>query len=514
LKRKPRIISAFQSLFNRRVFILLLILLQIGLTVMLLMRWSQLKWLADGFKLFSLITALHLLLRNDKAAFKLSLIFLILLFPLVGGVFYWIFHSQTNSGGLRKRLSNVEKKTNVFFEYPETAYREAVEAISSAQKMLHYMKNNTPFPIYQNTETEYFRNGQSMLSRLLEDLQAAKHYIFMEYFIIADGVMWESILAVLQERVRTGVDVRIIYDDIGSMPTLPPAYAKKLRAMGIRCEKFNPFHPFLTSTQNNRDHRKITVIDGQIAYTGGINLADEYIDKKIRFGTWKDSAIRLKGDAAWGFAVMFLQIWSLLVRREEDFEVYKPRLPHNVSTKSGWIQPYSDSPMDNESVGEQLYLRIIERAHSYLYITTPYLMVDDHMIAALKSAAKCGVDVRIITPEIPDKKSVHFTSRSYYGTLVDAGVKVYEYTGGFMHAKNVVSDDTVATVGTTNFDFRSLYLHFECGVCLYQTDSIAEIKRDYLETLTQCKEIKKEDCRGNLFVWFLRSIFRILAPLM
>lgn len=514
MKRKPKIVSAFQSLFNRRVFILLLIFLQIGLTVMLLLRWSQMKWIADAFNLFSLVTALHLLLRNDKSAFKLSLIFLILLFPLVGGVFYWIFHSQTNSGGLRKRLFAIEKKTNAFFSYPETAYREAVVSIPSAEKMLHYMKHNTPFPIYGDTETSYFSGGQDMLFRMLEDLRHAERYIFMEYFIIADGEMWESILEVLRERASCGVDVRIIYDDIGSMPTLPPAYAKQLRAMGIRCEKFNTFHPFLTSTQNNRDHRKITVIDGKIAYTGGINLADEYIDRKIRFGKWKDSAIRLEGDGAWGFTVMFLQIWSLLVRREEDFEDYKPTLTHESSDSVGWVQPYSDSPMDGESVGEQLYLRIIERAQKYLYITTPYLMVDDHMIAALKAAAKCGVDVRIITPEIPDKKTVHFTSRSYYGTLIDAGIRVYEYTGGFMHAKNVISDDLIATVGTTNFDFRSLYLHFECGVCLYQTASIEEIKRDYLETLTHCKEIGKEDCRGNLFVWFFRSICRILAPLM
>jgi len=311
-----------------------------------------------------------------------------------------------------------------------------------------------------------------------------------------------------------GVDVRVIYDDVGSLPTLPPIYAKKLRKMGIRCEKFNPFHPFLTSTQNNRDHRKIAVVDGKIAYTGGINLADEYIGKKIKYGEWKDSAIRMEGDGAWGLTVIFLQMWSLLARQEEAYESYKPDSITLDRPAIGWVQPYSDSPMSGEDVGEQIYLRIIEQTQNYLYITTPYLMADDNLMSALESCARCGVDVRIITPEIPDKKAVHFTSRSYYRALIESGVKIYEFSGGFMHAKNVISDDKIATVGTTNFDFRSLYLHFECGVCLYQTDSVADIKRDYLETVSRCREITLKDCRANVFVWFFRGICRIFAPLM
>ncbi len=513
MKKKPFIISAFQKLFNRRVFIILLILLQITSTALLLIYYTRLAWLRDLLTLFSAVTALHLLLRQDKAAFKMSLIFLILLLPVFGGVFYWIFHSQTNSHGLRKRLAKVEKASESAFDGSEKTYQSALEQMPEAQKQLRYLKRNTPFPVYENTKTEYYPSGEEMFPALLRDLQSAQHYIFLEYFIIAPGYMWDTILSILQERIAAGVDVRVIYDDVGSLPTLPPNYAKKLRAMGIRCERFNPFHPFLTSTQNNRDHRKIAAIDGKIAYTGGINLADEYIAKKIKYGEWKDSAIRLEGDCAWGLTVIFLQMWSVLSRQEENYAQYKPEYSQKQGV-TGWVQPYSDSPMNSRDIGEQIYLRIIEQSKRYLYITTPYLMTDDNLMSALEESARCGVDVRIITPEIPDKKVVHFTSRSYYRSLIEAGVKVYEFSGGFMHAKNVVCDDVVATVGTTNLDFRSLYLHFECGVCLYRTESIADIKRDYLETVERCREITLKDCKFNVFVRFFHSICRIFAPLM
>ena len=328
--------------------------------------------------------------------------------------------------------------------------------------------------------------------------------------------MWDSILEVLQERASAGVDVRIIYDDLGCFLTLSPDYPKYLQMFGIKCEKFNRFHPFLTSTQNNRDHRKITSIDGKIAYTGGVNLADEYIGEKIKCGKWKDCAIRLCGDGAWSFTVMFLQIWGLLTREEADYESYRPTA-HPASAASpvkGWVQPYADGPMSTENVGEQIYQHIIDGAQQYLYITTPYLMIDDGMISSLESAAKSGIDVRIITPEIPDKKTVLFTTRSYYRSLLQAGVRIFEYANGFMHAKTFLSDDIVATVGTFNLDFRSLYLHFECGTCLYGTDSIADMKQDFLNTLTECKEITPESCKSNAVLRFWQSICRIFAPLM
>ena len=502
-----------KRLFNRRMIIVLLILSQILLTGILLWR---MVWLKVLLSTFSIVTALHLLMRPDKSAFKLSMVFLILLFPVFGGAFYWIFHSQTSQIGFRTRLSRVERESKDAFRPAHPTLNEAIKALPVAKKQLLYLNNNTPFPVYRSTATRYFASGKEMLPQLLEDLSRAEKYIFLEYFIIEEGSMWNAILNILRDRVGAGVDVRIIYDDLGCFFTLPPSYDKRLRAMGIRCEKFNRFHPFLTSTQNNRDHRKIAVVDGRIAYTGGINLADEYIGERIKYGAWKDCAIRLAGDGAWSFTVMFLQNWSFLSRTKENYESYRPSTEDKIppANETGWVQPYATGPMDRDNVAEQVYLRIIEQAQEYLYITTPYLMVDDSMISALKASAKCGVDVRIITPEIPDKKTVHFTTRSYYASLLRAGVRIYEYKDGFMHAKLFAADDAVATVGTVNLDFRSLYLHFECGTCLYQTESIHAIKQDFLTTLEGCREILPKDCKANLFVRFFQSICRIFAPLM
>lgn len=502
-----------RNLFNRRCLIVLLILAQILFFVLMLERMAWTIWLKNLLSIFGVVTALHLLMRPDQGAFKLSLIFVILLFPVFGGVFYWIFHSRAATVAFRSRLKRVKARTDSAFAMldPE-AKGQIVQEFPESQKLLRYLKSNTPFPVYGNTDTAYFESGKEMFPSFLEDLRSAERYIFLEYFIIEDGVMWQSILGVLRERAAAGVDVRIIYDDLGCFFTLSPNYERRLGEYGIPCEKFNRFHPFLTSTQNNRDHRKIAVIDGKIAYTGGINLADEYIGEKIKFGRWKDAALRLCGDGAWSFTVMFLQMWEFLHGGEENPEDFRPQGTHVRS--DGWVQPYCHGPTDGEQIGEQVYLHIMEQAKEYLYITTPYLMVDDHMISRLRTAAKCGVDVRIITPEIPDKKAVHFTTRSYYRPLISAGVRIYEYKGGFMHAKSFVSDDVVATVGTTNLDFRSLYLHFECGACLYRTKTVLDVKKDFLATLDECKEITRTDCKAGPLKTFWQSICRIFAPLM
>ena len=517
MKSSP--LRRLRTLLNRRFFIALLIIAQLVLITTTLFRYSHLKWLQTLLTLFSVTTALHLLTRRDKSAYKLSLVFLILLLPIFGGVFYWIFHFQTTSVGFRRSLEQIEKSSKEAYQLPNETSRQsfaqAVEALPESRKLLRYMDYSTPFPVYCNTESHYYPSGAQMLPDLLEDLKKAERYIFMEYFIIAEGEMWGSILEILRERAKAGVDVRIIYDDLGCFLSLPSDYAKTLRSYGIQCQLFNRFHPFLTSIQNNRDHRKITVVDGKIAYTGGINLADEYIGKKIKHGTWKDSAVRLYGDGAWSFTVMFLQYWSFMSRKtEEDYEKYRPTLFEPLPQGNGWVQPYTDSPMDKENVGEHVYHQITEQAQHYLYITTPYLTVNDGMLSALERSAKSGVDVRIITPEVPDKRLVHFTSRSYYRHLIRAGVKIYEYRGGFMHAKLFVSDDTIATVGTANLDFRSLYLHFECGTCLYRTNSIADVKADYLQTLNACKEITEQDCKAGVIKQFFQSICRLFAPLM
>jgi cardiolipin synthase len=345
-------------------------------------------------------------------------------------------------------------------------------------------------------------------------MENAERYIFLEFFILSQGRMLDSVLAVLDRKARAGLDIRLIYDDLGCFMSLPPSFTGEMKQRGIKCMVFNAFRPILSSLQNNRDHRKLVCIDGKVAFTGGINLADEYINEIERFGHWKDAAIMLRGEAAWSLTLIFLQMWNLDPGRNENYPALYPWKEGCPVESDGFVQPYADSPIDDENVGEHVYIQIINNAKDYVYINTPYLVIDDNLISALALAAKSGVDVRIVTPHRWDKKIVAITSRSYYRQLISAGVRVYEYTNGFNHSKTFVSDDRVATVGTTNLDFRSLYLHFECGVVLYHNRAIGAIRDDFLDTLPRCHEIGLADCARNLFQRVVPDVLRIFAPLM
>ena len=345
-------------------------------------------------------------------------------------------------------------------------------------------------------------------------MEKAEKYIFLEFFILRQGKMLDPIIEILERKTGQGLDVRIIYDDLGCFLTLPHHFKQHLRRKGIKCLVFNPFKPILSSLQNNRDHRKIVIIDGKTAFTGGMNLADEYINARERFGHWKDAAIMIHGYAAWSLTLIFLHMWSLDKKDPENPADFFPWNKTDIIESDGYVQPYADSPIDEENVGEHVYIQIINNAKNYVYINTPYLVVDDNLLSALSLSAKSGVDVRIITPHRWDKRIVAISSRSYYRELIHAGVKVYEYSDGFNHSKTFVSDDRVATVGTTNLDFRSLYLHFECGVWMYKTASLAKIKEDFIKTLPACKEISLEDCSRNALQRIIQDGLRLFAPLM
>ena len=340
----------------------------------------------------------------------------------------------------------------------------------------------------------------------------------MEYFIVERGYMWDSILEILEEKVKEGVEVRVMYDGMCCLMLLPYHYPKVLEAKGIRCKMFSPIKPTLSTYQNNRDHRKIVVIDGHTAFTGGVNLADEYINRKVRFGHWKDTAIMLKGDAVLSFTMMFLQMWNVTERQQDDFSRYV--LPRGTEVagagdRGGFVLPYGDSPMDREQVGERVYLDILNQAKNYVHIMTPYLILDDEMENALCYAAKRGIDVTIIMPHIPDKKYAYLLARTYYPELIEAGVKIYEYTPGFVHAKVFVSDDEKAVVGTINLDFRSLYLHFECASYIYRNPVVLAVEQDYQDTLKTCALITMENCKN--YSWGgkkLGRLMRLVAPLM
>ena len=328
--------------------------------------------------------------------------------------------------------------------------------------------------------------------------------------------MWCDILEILRRKASEGVDVRLIYDDVGCLNTLPYKYDQTMKRLGIQCRIFNPFRPVLSSSLNNRDHRKIVVIDGHTAFTGGINLADEYINHIEKHGHWKDAGIMLKGDAVWNFTIMFLTMWNFLNSTEDDYQKYLPHIHHPESFhEDGFFTPYCDSPIDGEPVGEQVYLNAISRAQKYIYIETPYLIMDNETVTALRLAAKSGIDVRIITPGIADKWYVHTMTRAYYPLLIESGVQIYEYTPGFIHSKVVSVDDEIGIVGTINLDYRSLYLHFECAVWMYKTQAVLDAKKDFLETLQVCRRITMQDCKEVKWpVRFMRMVMRVFAPLM
>ena len=504
-------------LFSRMAIIGFLILIQLIVLTFTIWKLSEsFFYLYILFKAISIFAVIYILSTKDNPSYKLAWIILILIIPVFGGLFYLIFGLKKTTKRFRERMINIYKETSKLVYQDKDILHKIETQDKSFANQVKYLNNYADSVIYDNTVTKYLSPGEEFFKELKEELRKAKKYIFMEYFIIQEGVMWNSILEILEEKVKEGVEVRLIYDDMGCLKTLPYKYYEKIRQKGIKCLVFNPFVPFLSVIMNNRDHRKITIIDGHTAFTGGINLADEYINKVNRFGHWKDASIIIKGDAVWNLTIMFLQAWQFTCGQKEDYKKYRPRVNYNECFESdGYVQPYGDSPLDDENVGENVYLNIINRAEDYIYINTPYLIVDNELVTALTLAAKSGVEVVIVTPHIEDKWYVHLVTRAYYSHLIEVGVKIYEYTPGFIHSKTFVSDDKIGIVGTINMDYRSLYLHFENGVLLYKTKSVNEIKNDFLRTLTYCQRISIEDC--NKIKWsnkFVRSILRVFAPLM
>ena len=499
--------------------VIFLILLQIAILAYIITALS--KYWIYGYAFFvvlSLIVVLWVINTNNNPSYKLAWCVPILVFPLFGGLFYVFFGNHNFYRRYLRKHDAIIKRFNAQLEQNQEQWEMLRDEDSNVVKQAHYIRQYGGYPVHQDTTVDYFPSGETFFADLLEALNRAEHYIFLEYFILREGKMWSAVLEILQQKVQSGLDVRVIYDDVGCLNTLPYNYHKKLEKMGIHTEVFNPMLPLVRMEMNNRDHRKIVVIDGYVAYTGGINLSDEYINQYLRYGHWKDSAIRLQGSGVWNMTMMFLQTWNILRpdERDADLEKYRPERHHPQSFDGdGWVQPFGDSPLDAEMVSEQIYLNLINNARQYVYIMTPYLIIDQEMIIALSLAAKSGIDVRIITPHIPDKWYVHLMSRAFYGVLLKAGVKIYEYTPGFVHAKSFVVDDELAVVGTANLDFRSLYLHYECGVWLYRNRAIMHIKNDYMATLADCQEVDLDHSLNRR--WWQRiiaSILMLFAPLM
>jgi len=475
-------------------------------------------------EILSICIVLYIAASNNNPSNKLAWAVLLLAFPLFGSILFFLSQASFATRKFQRGINASETKTVNLLRQDGTVLERIKTIDNGAAALVRYISGNG-FPVYKNTCTQYFDSGEEFFESFVDNLKKAKKFIFIEFFIINEGIMWDTVLGILEQKAKEGVDVRIIYDDAGCLGKLPHKYYEKLRSKGIKCCVFNPVSPIVEIRMNHRDHRKIIVIDGNIGYTGGINLSDEYINAIEKFGHWKDSAILVKGDAVWSMTLMFLQFWTFLSSRNkndgetdynEDPDKFRPSgSEFSTEISDEFVQPFCDSPADSEAFGENIYLNMILKAKKYVYIFTPYFVVGNTLVNALRLAAKSGIDVRIVTPHIPDKWYVFQVTRSFYPMLLEAGVMIYEYTPGFLHSKVLLCDDELAVVGTINLDYRSLYSHFECGVFLYKAGSIKKIKEDFLKTFPVCQKVSMEECRkASLPERILQAFFKLFAPLM
>ena len=505
----------WRAAFSRAGFITLFLLLQL---VLLLVGFRYLQNFMPHYYSFSLLFtgAMGLFLINSRREpnAKLTWLLVILLLPVFGGLLYLYTQSDLGHRILRDRYAAIVRRTRDSLpQAVDTLVRLEDEAPEMAG-LARYVNHSGCFPVYDETAVRYFPLGDELFPVLLEELEKAESFIYLEFFIIAEGEMWGRVLEILARKAAAGVDVRVMYDGSNELFTLPRDYPRRLEKLGIRAKAFAPVMPFVSTHYNYRDHRKILVIDGKVAFNGGVNLADEYINLRRPFGHWKDSAVMLRGEAVRSFTLMFLQMWDM-----EEGDLKEPeRLlapAERQPSASGFVMPYADCPLDRERVGEWVYLDILNRARRYVHIMTPYLILDGEMETALRFAAERGVDVRLILPGIPDKPLPYSLAKTYYRSLLDSGVRIYEYSPGFVHSKVFVCDDREAAVGTVNLDYRSLYHHFECGTYLHGAACVREIERDFLETQEKCRTVTRDTLRREKLQVKLEGVFmKALAPLL
>ena len=512
---EPRKKGLLHLIFSRFFVIALLIALQLGMYASF---YGLLNSLLPVFSVLKMIftVAIIIYMFNSSMDFsaKLTWMFIIAILPVTGAIFF--FFTQMNLGHrkIKKRVAALIWQTRNAIPQSEDVLDSLGHDNSGTRDLANYLNRSNCFPIYKNTDVRYFPIGEDKFEAVLDAIKSAKKFIFMEYFIIEEGYMWGKILEILVEKAAAGVDVRVMYDGMCEMSTLPPDYFKLLRKKGIKAKAFSPITPIVSSHYNYRDHRKILVVDGEIAFNGGINLADEYINRVERFGHWKDTAVMLKGDAVKTFTLLFLQMWGI-DEKEPQFSPWIEEGKNAPEHAEGYVIPYGDSPLDDKLVGETVYIDIINRAEKYVHIMTPYLILDGELENAIKYAAERGVDVRLILPGIPDKKAAYALAKSHYKRLIAAGIKIYEYTPGFVHAKVFVSDDKKAVVGTINLDYRSLYHHFECATYMYRTACIPDIEEDFRNTQMECREVTLKTIKNEKISYkIMGTLMKFIAPLM
>lgn len=467
-----------------------------------------------ALSILAVVFVTGLIAKRDESSYKLLWVMIIVAMPILGTMLYFLLGNKNTGKKLKKKIQQSAASLPKLHRQKHDAYLADIqnEDIRIGQTFAH-VSRTTGFPVVKNATSKYYPFGEEMFRDMCNDLRKAEKYIYVEYFIIQSGTFWNTLVDIMAQKVTEGVDVRVMYDDLGSIGTFSVTDIFALSQKGIKCIPFNPFL-FIKSQLNNRDHRKIMVIDGKVAYSGGINLADEYINEKRLFGRWKDVGFRITGEGVFSYEYMFAEFWNAFSSDKIGMEVTAASGGECGQEDNGYILPYYDSPMHDEHVSNELYAEILSASTRYVWFCTPYLMLGDTLFDAFIRAAKRGVDVRIIMPGIPDKKTVYRLSRSYYKDLLKAGVKIYEYTPGFIHAKAFVADDKIAGIGTVNLDYRSLFLHFECSSVFYKADIIGDLKEDYLSTEHACVEITLNDVKTGLLHQLGNNFLRVIAPLL
>ena len=495
---------------KRAIIVIIGVLLQFGFAISIQLFFREhIAIIGIIYELLSVLIVLKILKDSTRISNDLPWIILILLFPIFGTI---LLITLSTNYARSKLLKNIFKSEKEYQQYLKQDIKIRKEIDENDLDNLKYIIDRSKYPVTKNNKITYYDYGEKFYPELLKELNKAEKFIFLEYFIINKGQMWDGILKILKEKASQGVEVRILYDDMGSIAMLSTKYPNELKKMGIKCIPFNKVSPFKGIFMNNRDHRKMTIIDGKVAFSGGVNLSDEYININSKLGIWKDNGIKIEGDAIWNLTIMFLTMWNANIKEDKDILKFKYEFK-NTEKIDGYVVPYGVAPLHEDLIGEDVYINIINSAKKYLYIMTPYLIIDTDMTNALIRAAKRGVDVKIIVPGIPDKKIVYTQTSSFFELLSNGGVKIYKFTKGFVHSKVYVSDDKRAVVGTINMDYRSLYLHFENGIYMENVKEIKDVKKDMDETLKDCKKLNDKDIKSSIFKSIWQSILRLFAPL-
>lgn len=514
--------SILQVIFSRTMLIMVLIVIQFTYIISSMYAFAEHIPLILGSEMIAVAVMLLFIINSkENPLIRLSWCFFVGVFPILGSVIYFVVRYDIGYRLIQKRIFIMEKESKKWSCNQEEILKQLKEEDLQTYHMARYLYTYSGNMISNNSHVNYFSSGEEMFAAMVQKLEEATEYIFLEYFLISQGEMWNTILEILKGKAKEGVDVRVLYDGSCSVALLPYKYPEQIEKFGIQCKMFSPPIPFLSMHHNNRDHRKIMVIDGKVAFTGGVNLSDEYINIINPYGHWKDAGIMISGDAVFEFTRMFMQMWCATIKRRNrdlifpDMTKYLPQKDRLDRQGDGYVIPYSDNPVDGENIGKMVYIDILNQAQEYVYIMTPYLILDNEMLNAIVFASKRGVEIQIILPHIPDKKSAFLLARENYKVLLEAGIKVYEYTPGFLHAKVFVADGVRAVVGTINLDYRSLYWHYECAAYMYGVNALKDMVSDFIKTRDQCEEVTDITMKQQkLLPKLMAYILKIVAPLM